>query len=280
MRKFLVESIMHRFLITLGLLASVSLQAAPKITASSEEIRILPVARTPESGTVALRTALPSMGKVEKGNPIWVQFRIDGYALGAASQFPRADEVVQTKLGQTVHVIVDDLPYFAVNEPAIDPFSEQGWYYDTSYKFEIPYTLSEGVHTLRLFPARSFGESLKGENTFDVTYFYVKSKTGKIGTDLSKPYLTYNEPSDQLPLVEDKPVLLDFYLTNCELSADGYKVRVILDEKIERLLTSWQPYYIYGLKKGKHTIHLELLDGQGKRVPGSFNDVVRTITVR
>lgn len=270
---------MHRFLIAMGLLASVSLQAGPKGPASTEEIRVLPVSRTAESGTVVLRTALPTTGKVEKGNPVWIQFRIDGYALGAASSFPRADEIVQTNLGQTVHIIIDNEPYFAVNEPAIDPFSEQGWYYDTSYKLEIPYSLSEGIHTIRMFPARSFGESLKGEKTFDVTYFYVKSKTGQIDTDLSKPYLTYNEPSDQMHLIQGKPILLDFYLSNCELSADGYKVRMTIDKEIKRTLVSWQPYYIYGLKKGKHTVRLQLLDAQDKIVPGSFNDVERTITV-
>ena len=53
------------------------------------------------------------------------------------------------------------MPYFPVNEPALDPFNEQGWYDETSYKFEIPTKLSAGEHVLRVFLARSFGESLK-----------------------------------------------------------------------------------------------------------------------
>src|SRR5579872_2401181 len=84
-------------------------------------IRTMPVARTPESNTIVLRIAVPQNGQVV-GVPTWIQFRIDGFALGAASQFDRAAEIVQTKMGQTVHVVIDNYPYFPINEPALDPF--------------------------------------------------------------------------------------------------------------------------------------------------------------
>lgn len=256
----------------------VSLVLATALAAAPESIRTMPVARTPEPSTVALTVSLPQNGQLME-IPVWVQFRMNGYALGAASQFERASEVAQTDMGQTVHIIVDDRPYFAVNEPAIDPFNEDGYYYDTSYKVEIPFRLKEGTHTLRMFPARSFGEGLKGENSFVALHFYVGSEKDNPKMDLSKPYLTYNEPSNQMYLTEDKPVLLDFYVTNTELSSDGYKVRLTIDSKINRTITSWQPYYIYGLKKGRHTVELELLDSQDKLVPGLFNDVKQTITI-
>ena len=53
-----------------------------------------------------------------------------------------------------------------------------------------------------------------------------------------------------MDLTESQPVLLDFFISNCELTSDGYKVRLIVDGDAIRTLTSWQPYYIYGLKKG------------------------------
>ena len=56
-------------------------------------------------------------------------------------------------------------------------------------------------------------------------------------------------------------------------------MRLTVDGKVHRTLTSWQPYYIYGLQKGKHTIRLELVDASGKVVAGPFNDVQRTIQV-
>jgi hypothetical protein len=245
----------------------------------SEQIRIVPVKRTPEAKSVVLAIAVPKDGVLVHDNPVWVQFRLDGYALGVGSQFDRRHEVGVSRDGQTVHAIIDNDPYIAVDEPAIDPFKEDGWYYDVSYKFEIPHRLKEGLHTIRMFPARSYGESLKGDSTFQSAYFYVGRKAGDGASVLNEPYLTYNEPSDQIPLTEDKPALLDFYITNCELSTDGYRVQLTVDNSMKRTLTSWQPYYIYGMKRGKHTIRLQLLDPRGNVVKGPFNDVERTIYV-
>ena len=245
-----------------------------------EEIRVMPVARAPESNTVMLRIAVPKENEVVSGNPVWVQFRIDGFALGSdSSQLERSNQVAISDMGQTVHVVIDNEPYFAINEPAINPFNEAGYFYNQSYKFEMPFPLEDGLHTIRMFPARSFGESLKGDNTFRALKFYVGNSDSRRGEDLSKPYLTYNEPSDQMPLSTDQPILLDFLVSNCELTPDGYKVELTIDGAINRTLTSWQPYYIYGLTKGKHSIRLRLMN-RNEQVPGSFNDVERTITVQ
>jgi hypothetical protein len=246
----------------------------------AEQLRVQPVSRTPAADTVKVVVALPKSGGILKGNPVWVQFRVDGFALGADSgQFDRADEIATSGMGQTIHLVVDDMPYFAVNEPALDPFNEQGFYYDTSYKFEIPKKLSKGLHVIRAFPARSFGESLKGEKTFFATTFYVGSDEGAKTIDLSKPYLTYNEPSSQMELSTDQPVLLDFYLSNCELTSDGYRVRLSIDGTVHRIFSVWVPYYIYGLSRGKHTVRLELIDKQDKLVDGPFSESEQTIMI-
>lgn len=242
-------------------------------------VRTIPVSRTPESSTVKLVIAVPKNNQVVE-EPVWIQFRIDGFALGAASQFERASEVVQTDMGQTIHVVIDDHPYFPINEPALDPFDEGGFYYDTSYKFKVPFNLNDGAHTIRMFPARSFGESLKGDNTFAAMHFYVGERKDTPTINLTKPFLTYNEPSNEMDLTEDQPILLDFYLSNAELSSDGYKVRLSINGHTERVITAWQPYYIYGLKKGKHKIRLELLNSRDKLVSGPSTDVSQTIMVR
>ena len=262
--------------------ALLAMSSSPKTNipdVSESSVRIMPVARTPESGTVNLRIAYPTEDKVYQ-NPVWIQFRIDGYSLGSASQFERASEIKVSNMGQTVHVIIDNEPYFAINEPAIDPYDESGFYYDMSYKFEVPHRLDKGVHTIRMFPARSFGESLKGDHTFAVTQFYVGEEQGNLNVDLTDPYLTFNEPNDKMTFNENQPILLDFLVSNAELSSDGYKVKVTVDDKISRVITSWQPFYLYGLKEGKHSIRLELLGVDNKIVPGPFNSVTRTIIVR
>ncbi len=265
----------------LALLTSLLLAMSPATKAppaNSTEIRVVPIQRTPEPTTVLLRIAYPETGATVD-TPVWVQFRLDGFALGTGDNFERANELPKSKLGQTVHVIIDDHPYFPINEPAIDPFDESGYYYNMSYKFRIPYRLGPGMHTIRMFPARAFGESLKGEGTFAEDYFFVGTREIDPNMDLRKPYLTYNEPSRLMHLEAKKPILLDFYITNAELSQSGYKVLLSIDEDFTKYLTTWQPYYIYGLKPGKHKIRLQLIDPDNRPVPGDFNDVTETIHI-
>ena len=266
-------------LLTSPLLAVKTAALSDSKSQKKEEIRVLPVARTPESNTSLIKIVQPEVGNIVKGNPVWIQFRVDGFSLGSDSKFDRADEIAGSKMGQTVHIVIDDLPYFPVNEPAINPFNEEGYFYNTSYKFELPFSLQEGIHTICAFPARSFGESLKGEGSFQSSYFYVKSKKGTPVIDLSKPYLVYNEPSDNFYLTEGQPVLLDFYINNCELSSDGYTVLLTIDGKMTRSLISWQPYYIYGLNRGKHTIRLQLLNNGEKKSSLPGLDVERVIQI-
>ena len=253
----------------------------PWLAVAAEQMRVLPVNPTAEPDTALLAIALPHQDQVVKKKPIFIQFRMDGFALASSSsQFARSQELAITDMGQTVHIVIDDRPYFPVNGPAIEPLIEEsGYYYNTSYKFEIPFTLKEGMHVIRAFPARSFGESLKGDNTFQTCVFYVGEKDDTKKIDLSKPYLTYNEPSENFYYTEKKPVLLDFLIHNCELTKDGYKVKLTVDERFNRILTTWQPYYIYGLEKGSHMIRLELLDRRDQLVPGPFNKVERKILV-
>lgn len=253
----------------------------PWLAVAAEQMRVLPVNPTPEPVTTFLAIALPRQNQVVKKKPIYIQFRIDGFALqSSSSQFTRSQELSNTDMGQTVHIVIDDRPYFPVNGPAIEPLREEsGYYYDSGYKIEIPFGLKEGMHVIRAFPARAFGESLKGENAFQTCIFYVGAMEDNKKIDLSKPYLTYNEPSDQFHFTEDKPILLDFLISNCELSKDGYKVKLTVDERFNRILTSWQPYYIYGLPKGSHAIRLELLDRKDMLVSGPFSKVERKIQV-
>lgn len=247
---------------------------------ASDSIQIIGVNPTPESETIVTTIQIPKKAQVLSGSRTYLQIRVDGYSLGTNSQFDRASEIANSDRGQTIHIVVDDNPYFIIDSPSVEPFNEDGWYYNENYRVEIPGKLKEGLHVVRAFPARSFGESLKGDKTFHASYFFIgKEQDVSLADVLDSPYLTYNEPSDQLKLVHNQPVLLDFYVTNCILSPDGYKVKLTLDGKIHRMLTSWQPYYIYGLKKGSHTIRLQLIDRKGKEVSDHFNSIERRFTV-
>jgi len=246
---------------------------------AKQKVQVVPISPTVQSENVRVYIVYPKEKEMETNQDVWVQLRLRGYPLGNITNTERAKEIANSQLGQSIHVIVDNNTYFARTGPSLAPYDEEGNYYEAMYRFKIPYPLSQGNHFLRVFPARSYGESLKEENCFAATTFYVQNKRNNEKMDLSSPYVTYNEPSGFLKLYQNNPVLLDFYLSNCVLSEDGYKVRITIDNTIKRILTKWVPYYIYGLKKGKHTLKLELVDKDLELVDGFFNDTTRTFNI-
>jgi hypothetical protein len=242
------------------------------------EVRMVAVERTPEPDSVDIKIAYPRENEVEMDNPITIQVRLETYALGVYSDFPRGREIRDSKQGQALHFIVDGRPYIAVNE-AIDEMSESEEIdFDQTINTRLPYKLPPGQHVLRIFPVRSYDECLKGPTAFQAASFYVGKETPALDVDLSRPYLTYNQPQGEFDV--KKPILLDFFLSNTQLSKDGYKVRLTIDGSDKRILTEWNPYYMYGLKKGSHTIKLELLDPSGSAIKPLFDDLQRTIVVR
>jgi hypothetical protein len=89
----------------------------------------------------------------------------------------------------------------------------------------------------------------------------------------------YSRPKGEYTGEETKRVMLDFYLVNTDLSPEGNKVRATVNGT-EFMLDRWLPYAIEGLPMGEITIKLELLDSEGKVLPGPYNSVERTITLK
>jgi hypothetical protein len=249
-------------------------------TSNLKDIRVVSKSRTPEPDHVTTKILFPRNQEVENSLPVKGQIRVEGYALGVDSDFPRKREIYNDNEGQSIHIVIDNQPYFAVNEDLLDALDVIEEYFDQTAEFEIPFKLQPGMHTIRAFPVRSFNESLKTDNCFAASIFYYKQKKSENQVDLSLPYLTYNEPQGEYSSKNSQPILLDFYITNCELSRDGYKVRLTIDNSDKRVLTEWIPYYIYGLGKGMHTIRLELIGNDNNPVGGYFNDIQRTIVIK
>lgn len=275
--KNLYRALLLGNLIFTGILqAGVELKEGP---ANPNDVQIVPVERTPEPGQVVLRVQYPDKNEVLTKQPVEMELRLDWFPLGVDSgNFPRRKEIANRKTGQSLHIFIDNFSYFPINEALFDAIDDHDEFFDQTAEFELPFKLSPGMHILRAFPCRSFGESLKEDKSSVALAFYYQDKTPTMDVDLSAPYLTYNEPQGTF---EDptQPILLDFYINNCALSKDGYKVRVTIDEGNQRFLYDWSPYYIYGLKPGAHKIQLELINPQNEQVPGIFNNVTRTFTI-
>lgn len=253
--------------------------AADKEEETEAKVRVVPVLRTLESNNVYVTMIFPKNFKNYSKLPINTSIRLEGYPLGVISQFERANEIEGTPEGQSIHFFIDDQPYSIYDESVVDSFNENRQFNDKILDIPVD-NLTPGEHVFRAVAARSYNECLKGEGAFAAKAFFYKDwrKRKKINVDLSKPYLTYNMP--QGDFTGNKPILLDFYLSNCRLSTDGYKVRLSINGDVLSLLARWVPYYLYGLPKGENIVRLELLDKDNKKVPGLFNDTTRKITVK
>lgn len=265
----------------LFLFALSSLHAATheEISPNLGPVRVVPVEPTPEPGHVQISINYPKAGEV-RGSSVSLQANVGGFPLGVMSQFPRRYEIYNDRKGQTLRIILDDNAYYSIDESFLDSLDNHETYYDQAITFAIPEYLEPGMHVLRIFPVRSFQESLKCDNCFVARVFYSGWQDDNLDVDISQPFLTYNQPLGVYRVRPREPILLDFFISNCQLSKDGYKVRLTIDDGDQRILTQWVPYYIYGLRRGTHTIRLELLNPQNRKVPGRFNDVTHKIEIR
>ena len=93
--------------------------------------------------------------------------------------------------------------------------------------------------------------------------------------DLSQPALFYSRPKGTYSGEGAEKVLLDFYLHNAELSPEGNKVRVVVNEDTEFILDKWQPYILEGLPMGENKIYMELIDAEGAKADVPINSITR-----
>ncbi len=114
-----------------------------------------------------LKFVAPRDGSTINGSTVKLQLALSGDLKGYQ---PHKDP--STGTGNHIHVILDNSPYEA--------------YYDLGQPFELR-NVTEGKHTLRVFPSRPWHESYKNDGAFQMITFSVKG-----GGDASKPTTTSN----------------------------------------------------------------------------------------
>jgi hypothetical protein len=112
-----------------------------------------------------LKIISPAKNATINGSTVDVKLDLSGDLKG---YMPHKDPA--TGKGNHIHVILDNQPYEA--------------YYDTNQPFELR-NVTEGKHTLRVFPSRPWHESYKNDGAFQMVAFTVKG-----GGDASKPTTT------------------------------------------------------------------------------------------
>ena len=114
-----------------------------------------------------LRVISPTNHSNVNGSTVDVKLDLSGDLKG---YLPHKDPA--TGKGNHIHVILDNQPYEA--------------YYELNQPFELR-NVTEGKHTLRVFPSRPWHESYKNAGAFQMVDFTVKG-----GGDASKPTTTKN----------------------------------------------------------------------------------------
>lgn len=232
-------------------------------TMQTTVLKIVPGQNGPDFPDAKLTVITPASEEVIPTDSVTVKVKLDGVELQAPTAGEVDKGIAYSMEGQHIHVIIDDKPYMAMYTP--DGFSVG--------------TLTPGIHTLRAFPSRSWHESIKSRTAFVAHSFYVKERTGESVFDPIAPMLTYSRPKGEYKGKDARRVLLDFYVSNCALGPDKFKVVATIDRTFTDTLTQWIPYFIEGLASGEHTVRLQLIGADGKPVAGPFNLAEQKITV-
>ncbi len=188
-------------------------------------------------------------------------FEVGNYELG--QQTPGAEELgmANSAKGQHIHFILNNGPYSAQYEP------------------EFLKEMEDGHYVLLAFLARSYHLSVKKPNAFVTQQFVVGTPEDNYKeADLSAPHMFYSRPKGTYKAGDYDKLLLDFFLVNSDLSADGNKVRATINGT-EFTFTKWVPYVIEGLEAGETIIKLEYMDKDGNLIESPFNPVERTVTL-
>ncbi len=227
--------------------------------------------RSPAIEGATARVTTPADSAVLDSADVDVVVEADSFETGIQTDTERAQEIANSANGQHFHVILDNQPYMAN--------------YEAGTPFDIG-TLEPGPHTLVVLPSRSYHESVKRADAYDLVNFYVEEDTGTFMLAPDDPAIIYSRPKGTYSGADAERIMLDFYLHNVELSEDGYKARYTIrsadangEELVSTTLTEWAPAFVTGLESGTYTVQLQLLNAEGEVVPGDFNDTTREIQV-
>lgn len=193
-------------------------------------------------------------------NIININYSVTNYTLGKQTEMSSIKNCANSAKGQHIHCIIDNEPYEAI--------------YENYAKIKAQ---EDGQHIILSFLSRSYHESIKSKNAYVISSVI----TGKsryysryAAPELDKPMLFFSRPKGEYKGGETDAVLLDFYLVNCDLSENGYKVKAEINGT-EFIITKWCGYFMEGLPLGDNTVKLTLLDKHNNEVDSRFSSSER-----
>jgi hypothetical protein len=154
----------------------------------------------------------------------------------------------------------------------LDNFPTVFAYYDVTKPWLFK-KIPKGTHTLRAFPMRPWGESIKEDTAFATVTFHVGEKDGKNALEPGAPVLTVVSPRGKVK-GETGKVLLDFLVTGCPITEKGAdpnscRVRYKIDTEKEVTLEKEEAVWLDGVSPGKHAWVVGITKDD-KVVPGTY----------
>ena len=223
----------------------------------SNSIRLTKVEGSPEYETskLYLNNVVKSSDNTLVANNYFFDYDVENYELGAQTIKEFDYSLANSQKGQHIHVIVNNGPYSA------------------KYESSFEQKLDSGNNVILSFLSRSYHESVKNTNSYSLIQVGVGERI-----DTSKELLFYSRPKGNYKGKDTEKVLLDFFIVNTNLSADGNRVKATIMDK-EFIIDEWAPYYIEGLPNGEVYIKLELQDSNGDLIESPFNTSERRFTL-
>lgn len=220
-------------------------------------VALTDVSQSPEFAGATLTMSSVKAQKVGADSAkVSFAFGVKNYELKAQTADNANKMCSNSAQGQHIHFILDDMPYKALYEPGNE------------------ITLANNSeHYLLAFLSRSYHESVKSPGAAVVYHFKVDEKGNlKKLDDPKTPMVFYSRPKGDYFGNDTANILLDFYIWNCTLAADGYKVKADITPAANAAtsvtLDKWAPKFVQNLGMGKSKIALSLLDKDGKQVEG------------
>jgi hypothetical protein len=225
------------------------------------------VSASPEYADAQL--AIGDVKSVKVGNDsakVTFAFSVKNYDLKMQTADNENKQCNNSGSGQHIHFIMDEQPYKALYEPMNEM------------------TLANGTeHYLMAFLSRSYHESVKSPGAAVVLHFRIDEQGRYQKMDEPKtPMVFYSRPKGDYLGKDTSNLLLDFYVWNCNLSADGYKVSATLYpaggvpvESVNYMIDKWESKFINNLTTGKSKIVMTLVDKDGKQVEGPCTGATR-----
>ena len=224
-------------------------------------IRIYGFDDSPKMPTAALKINTPANNATVPAGKATFTYSLSNFELTKMTGHEHSKEMANSMQGQHIHHILDNEPYIPL--------------YETTYTRDV----KEGHHVVLSFLSRSYHESLKHRTAYDLRTFSAGNPGGANPFNVNGQHMFYSRPKGEYVGNDTKKIMLDFYLVNTTLSPGGNKVRATINGT-EFMLNAWLPYIMEGLPMGQNTIKLELVDNNGNLIPGPYNSVERTITLK